>query len=377
MDEWHRLQDNVWLLGRMKGRKMKANPVQAIAGAFIALFFAASVVPAQVPQPPATGQTAPQFTPEQLDQMLAPIALYPDPLLAPILMAATYPLEVVQADRWVQDPQNAALAGTALTAALQQQPWEPSVKSLVPFPQILRMMDSNLTWTESLGEAFLANQPAVMDAVQRLRQRAQAAGQLRATPQEAVTTEGQAIVIEPANPEIVYIPVYDPTIAYAPWPYAAYPPYYFPGFFDSVIIGGFGWFGVSVVRPLWGWDHWDWAHRRIDVDRDRFALLNRNHPPVGGGAWEHDPSHRRAVPYGTPETRSRFAVNAPPPEAIRGVRGYPAAPAGQAAPPPAERPPPAVESYGRGAEVRQQSERGHSSRTSAPSVSSQGGRGRR
>ena len=154
----------------------------AVIAAFMSLYSSGAL-----PQPaPAPGASA--LTAEQLDQLVAPIALYPDPLIAQILMAATYPLEVVEADRWLRIPANAALKGDALTAALQQQPWDPSVKSLVPFPQLLRMMDSNLHWTEQLGDAFLAQQADVMDAVQRLRQRAQAAGSLASTPQQTVST---------------------------------------------------------------------------------------------------------------------------------------------------------------------------------------------
>jgi len=138
--------------------------------------------PMTAPVPPLAAPVAPQ----ELDAMLAPVALYPDPLIAQILMASTYPLEVVEADRWLQEPANAGLKGAQLMSALDQQPWDPSVKSLVPFPQILRMMDSNLDWTERLGNAFLADQAAVMDSVQRLRQRAEATGELMSSPQQTV-----------------------------------------------------------------------------------------------------------------------------------------------------------------------------------------------
>ena len=147
------------------------------------------------PQPVPAVDASP-LTAEQLDRLVAPIALYPDPLIAQILMAATYPLEVVEADRWLQIPGNAALKGDALIAALQQQHWDPSIKSLVSFPRFLHTMDANLDWTEQLGDAFLARQANVMDAVQRLRQRAQAAGSLASTPQQTVSTEDQEIAIE-------------------------------------------------------------------------------------------------------------------------------------------------------------------------------------
>jgi len=347
---------------------MKVKLIETIAAALLVGCFAASVAHAQVTAIPSPAQPAPQFTPAQLDQILAPIALYPDPLLAQILMAATYPLEVVQAEGWLQDPNNAALKGDQLTAALEQKPWDPSVKSIVPFPQILRMLDGNLDWTERLGEAFLANQSATMDSVQRLRQRAQAAGKLQSTPQETVATQGQFITIEPPSPQIVYIPVYDPAVVYGPWPYPAFWPYYFPGFFDGVIIGdlGFGWFGVSIIGPLWGWDHWDWGRHRIDIDRDRFTALNRNRAPVGGNIWHHDQSHRSGVPYRDPATRGRFPDGLASPEVQRGLRGYPSGGQSRAASP-------AFESYGRGEDVRAQAERGHSSRMSMPSFSSSGG----
>ena len=145
---------------------------------------AQGVLPA--PQGAAQTQTAPAYTQGQLDQMLAPIALYPDALVSQILMASTYPLEVVEAERWLEVPENASLTGDALSNALMQQPWDPSVKSLVPFPQVLQMMNQNLQWTEQLGDAFLAQQPAIMDSIQQLRQQAQAAGTLQSTLQQVV-----------------------------------------------------------------------------------------------------------------------------------------------------------------------------------------------
>jgi hypothetical protein len=256
-----------------------------------------------------TDQGASQFSAEQIDQMLALIALYPDPLLAQILMAATYPLEVVEADRWVHALSNSELNSDRMTAALEEQPWDPSVKSLVPFHQILRMMDLNLEWTERLGDAFLADQAGVMDSIQRLRGRAQAAGKLGSTPLERITAERQAIEIEPPSSERVYVPIYDPSDVYGAWPYPDPPPSYFPGFLNGAAFyeSGFAWVSVVIGAPLCGWNHWDWVHHRIDIDRDRFAVLNRNRQPIGGAAWEHDPSHRAGVPYSDWRVRERFA----------------------------------------------------------------------
>ena len=185
--------------------------------------------------------------------MLAPIALYPDDLLADVLAAATYPLDVVEAARWLQDPQNAALKGDQLFAALQQKSWDPSVKSLALFPRILRMLDANLEWTEQLGEVYLADPAALMDAVQRLRRRAQLAGRLVTTPQEIVRTEQEptgieeTVTIETPSPEVAYVPICDPSFAYGPWPYPDFPPF-FP-VFAGATIGGCGWI-TGPMRPL-------------------------------------------------------------------------------------------------------------------------------
>ena len=158
----------------------------------------------------ANAQGAPAISREQLDQLTAPIALYPDSLLSQVLMASTYPLEVVEANRWVRDLNNAKLTGDQLATTLQPMDWDPSVKSLVPFPQVLQMMDSRLDWTQKLGNAFLAQQADVMDSVQRLRAQARAAGNLQSNRQQVVRAEGPQIVIEPAAPQVVYVPYYNP-----------------------------------------------------------------------------------------------------------------------------------------------------------------------
>ena len=179
----------------------------------------------------ASAQDQRAFTQQELDQMLAPIALYPDPLLSQILMASTYPLEVVEASRWSRAHPN--LQGDQAVRAAEREDWDPSVKSLVAFPQIITMMDQKLEWTERLGDAFLAQQPEVMGTVQRLRQKAYAAGNLRSNDQLRVVPQGQIIVVEPANPRVVYVPYYDPMIVYGPWWWPAYRPVYWapwPGY---------------------------------------------------------------------------------------------------------------------------------------------------
>jgi hypothetical protein len=339
---------------------------------------------------PVPARSASPLTAEQIDQLVAPIALYPDPLVAQILMAATYPLEVVEADRWLQIPANAALKGDTLTAALQQRPWDPSIKSLVPFPQLLHMMDTNLQWTEQLGDAFLAQQADVMDAVQRLRKRAQAAGALASTPQQTVSTEDQEIMIEPASPDIVYVPTYNPWCVYGAWPDPNYPPFYFGSWAgecvpaDSIIT-----FDLGIYPPFgfWAWGYFNWHQHHIRIDHNRFQQFHTGHEP-SGEIWQHDPAHRHGVPYRDPVTAARFL--GPANAAQREPRGF--APAPEVMPPakpgvpsvgrkPAaigsaaagltvpQRPvPPAFESFGRGAQVRGEAARGFSSRMApAPS----------
>jgi hypothetical protein len=348
----------------------------------VALVGAHSLTAAQQPDSAAS---APPLSAEQLDQLIAPIALYPDPLIAQILMAATYPLEVVEADRWLRISANAALRADALTAALQRQPWDPSVKSIVLFREVLHMMDTNLDWTERLGDAFLAQQADVMDAVQRLRHRAQAAGALASTPQQTVSTDDQEIMIEPANPEIVYLPIYNPWCAYDGWPYPDYPPFYFGSWVGHCVpldsgIAFDG--GIYPSLGFWAWGHFDWRRHDIRVDRERFQQFHTGHE-APGGIWQHDPAHRRGVPYRDPRTATRFLD--PTGAAPRTSRGFapapaimrpaePVAPSIERAPaairPPAdlampERPtPPAFESFGPGAQVRGEAARGFSSRMS-------------
>src|ERR1700687_4379312 len=175
---------------------------------------------AQDPNQAAQEQQCAQQTPEELQQLVAPIALYPDSLVAQILAASAFPEQVVEADRWVQA--NPDLKGDALGQAVDQQPWDPSVKALTAFPSVLGNIDKNLSWTSSLGDAYYNQQQDVMDAVQVMRQRAQEAGNLKTTPQQTVTTQGSTVIIQPSDPTVVYVPAYDPWVVYGgpigPWP---------------------------------------------------------------------------------------------------------------------------------------------------------------
>jgi hypothetical protein len=227
---------------------------------------------------------AAQQTPEQLQQLVAPIALYPDALVAQILAAATYPDQIVEADRWLQ--QNTNLKGEQLGKEVDKQPWDPSVKALVEFPSVLANMDKNLSWTSSLGDAYVNQEKDVMNAVQEMRDRAEKAGNLKSTSQENVKKEGKTIVIEPADPEVVYVPEYDPWLVYGD-PVGIWPGWYsYPGLFleGPGIEFGFG-FGLGFFGGFgWGWHHWgyDWHHHDIRFDNHHYeshsrVFVNREH----------------------------------------------------------------------------------------------------
>jgi hypothetical protein len=276
------------------------------------------------------------FRPEELEQIAAPIALYADSFLAQVLMASTYPLEVVMAARFIQA--NPTLTGEPLNEALRTKEWDDSVKSIVMFPQVLNMMNDRLDWTQKLGDAFLGQRQELMDAIQRLRARAQAQGTLATTPQQTVTVEpgppAPTIWIESAVPEVVYVPVYDPWVVYGPWPYALYPPYYYypPGWLAGGVFFTFG-VGVFVGAGLWG--YCDWHHHVVHVhipryDRFRQAVggerrdgrLDRGRPGPPDGdriPWEHDPQHRRGVEYRDAGSQQRFGRTGVPNAAAREV----------------------------------------------------------
>jgi hypothetical protein len=304
---------------------------------------------------PATGQptgSSPAFTPEQLEQVAAPVALYPDPLLAQVLMASTYPLEIAQAARFVKDHKD--LKGDQLNAALKDQTWDDSVKSLVDFPEVLALMDGKLDWTQKLGDAFLAQQKDLLDAVQRLRQRAQAQGNLKSTKEQEVTVEPaaaaqqQVIVIEPANPEVIYVPSYNPTVVYGTWPYPASPPYYPypPGYAFGGALLSFG-LGMAVGGALWG--NCNWGHGNVDVHVEHYQNYSKNvnrsetanqrisqvqQGQAGNRSqWNHSPEHRQGVQYRDQGTQQRYN-RAADPAAVQSrdaYRGRAEAGAGEAA----------------------------------------------
>jgi Protein of unknown function (DUF3300) len=292
--------------------------IRIVAAVAIALLIASTgVAPAQTnPSAPgvapaqtnagvrASDQSQELLNSGQLDALVAPITLYPDPLIAEILMASTYPIEVVEAARWVAA--HNGLSGPQLQIEVSEQSWDKSVKSLTATPSVLQMMSDKLDWTQKLGDAVLAQQPDVMDAIQRLRQRAQANNKLASNKQQTVTTqeEGgeQVIDIVPAEPDLLYVPYYDPGVVYGAWPDADYPPYYFgaPDYIGGDLLAAGLAFGGGYALGSWvgGGYRWgggfDWKRHDINVNRP----LNINNANVRN--WTHDPVHRQGVRYNNP-----------------------------------------------------------------------------
>src|SRR5271154_4501452 len=327
----------------------------------------AAQAPAQPSQaPPYTQQTA-----DQLQQLVAPIALYPDSLVAQVLAASTFPAEIVEADRWVQA--NPDLKGDALAQAVDQQSWDPSVKALTAFPTVLGNMDKNISWTSSLGDAYYNQEQGVMDAIQVMRQKAQQAGNLKDTPQQTVQTQDSNIVIQPAQPDVVYVPAYDPWLVYG-YPVVAWPGWYpYPGIWwggPSLYWGGIG-FGIGFYGGYgWGWGHWGvgWGGRTVIYNNNRYysrsnTFYNRNNYYRGGGerGVANNVNRGPANVYNHPGGRDTPFHGNP-----QAARGYEPAGHGQAGEPSAARGQTGTRTsgfsgYDHGGEARSYSSRGSSS----------------
>src|SRR6184192_2342713 len=254
-------------------------------------------------------EQAPKIPNDQLDSLVAPIALYSDPLLAQTLAASTYPIEIIQLQQWMDRNKN--LQGKALADAVAKQPWDPSVQALVATPDVVQRMAGNIQWTTDLGNAFLAQQSDVMDAVQRLRGKAESKGTLKTSAQQTVQKkplEGgkQVVVIEPAQPNVVYVPSYDPQVVYGPPP-PAYPyyPYTYPGYYPGM---GLAWGAAGFALGAWAggaWGNCNWGNGDININnnnnfnRNNINNINRgnvNRGQAGGGKWQHNPQHRGNAP---------------------------------------------------------------------------------
>jgi hypothetical protein len=275
-------------------------------------------------EPVPSEAEAPKIPPDQLDSLVAPIALYPDPLLAQTLVAATYPLEIVQLQQWLA--KNPDLKDKALADAVAKQPWDSSIQSMAPFPDVVKRLGDDIQWTTELGNAFLAQQSDVMDAVQRMRKKAQDNGALESNEQQVVETqtveEKTVIVIESANPEVIYVPSYSPTVVYGA-PLYPYPPIYYPPYPPG---GMFVSFSVGVV---WGAAIWGgsccgcgWGGNDVDINvNNNFNRVNHYEggdrggrgqagSGAGGGKWQHNPEHRGGTPYSNKATANKYGGSA-------------------------------------------------------------------
>ncbi|MEI9938580.1 MAG: DUF3300 domain-containing protein [Pseudomonadota bacterium] len=300
-----------------------------LALAWVCLAVPAYVL-AQVPSPAAPPPAAPppaapppadaavKLPPEQLDSLVAPIALYPDPVLAQALAASTYPLEIIQLEQW--QTKNPNLKDKALADAVAGQPWDPSIQSLAAIPELTKRLADDIQWTTDLGNAFLAQQSDVMDAVQRMRKKAQAKGALASNEQQKVETKivetKEVIVVVPANPEVVYVPVYSPTVVYGP-PVYAYPPVYYPPYTPGAAFVTFG-VGVMVGAAIWGgtccgcgWGH---GHGNVTINNfnnfNRNTNINHNGNVNRNGNWQHNAEHRGGAPYSDRATANKYGGSA-------------------------------------------------------------------
>ena len=269
----------------------------------------------------STGSSSSTFSREQLDQMMAPIALYPDSLLSQVLMASTYPGDVADAVKWSKAHPDAK--GETAVKQVANQPWDPSVQSLVAFPQLLAVLGQDPSWVQKMGDAFLADPNSVMDSVQRLRRQADAAGNLKSNKEQTVKKESapppgttttvvqqpaqQTIVIEPTDPEVVYVPSYNPSVVYGSWAYPSYPPYYYPPpayYYPGAALFSFG-VGVAVGGALWG--NCNWWGGDVDIDVNRYNNINSNRQiSRTDNKWQHNAANRDGVPYRDNASREKF-----------------------------------------------------------------------
>lgn len=291
---------------------------------FIAAFCGILLVPvdSEIYARPATQkaaeqeQAAPKIPNDQLDSLVAPIALYPDPLLAQVLAASTYPLEIIQLQQWLAEHKD--LKDQALQDAVQKQNWDPSVQALAALPDALKQLADNIKWTTDLGNAFLAQQSDVMDAVQRMRKKAKDAGNLKSNQQQKVETETvenkQVIVVQQADPQVVYVPSYNPTVVYGPPPPYPYPPITYPppGYYAAGMAISFG-VGVALGAAFhggWGWDcGWHGGNNNVTINNNNNYVRNsnmNNTNRTGNNTWQHNPQHRGSVPYSNQTLANKY-----------------------------------------------------------------------
>jgi len=298
------------------------------------LLCTALLVPGELPlmaqnqSPAPAAETAKPIPAEQLDSLVAPIALYPDPLLAQVLVASTYPLELVQLQQWMAKHKD--LKDKALADAVQKEKWDASIQAMAALPDVVKQLADNVKWTAELGDAFLAQQSGVMDAVQRMRAKAQSAGHLKSNEQMKVETKvvesKTVVVIEQANPQVVYVPSYDPVVVWGAAPVYAYPPVYYPpaGYYAAGVALSFG-VGLAMGAAWgggWGYNSGWGGNNNININNNNNFVKNSNRTgDIGSGnrgggnrggnsTWQHNPSHRGGAPYGDRSTANKFGGTA-------------------------------------------------------------------
>jgi len=332
-----------------------------VALALIALLTATALhaqgAPPAAPAAETKSAPAPQqklYKNEELDQMMAPVALYPDSLLSQLLMASTYPSDVAQAAKWSAAHKDAK--GDAAVKQVENETWDPSVKSLVAFPQVLDQLSKQPDWVQKTGDAFLAQPEDVMASIQRLRQQAQKAGTLKSNEQQKVvtktvpveapaattttqpatttTTNTTVIEIQPSNPETVYVPAYNPTTAYGSWAYPSYPPpywppspYYYPGYYPGAAFATGIMFGIGVAAIGSCWGGFGWGHGDVDINVNKYNNINRNNQINNSGnrggnqKWSHNAQNRRGTPYADSRSRSQYGQGVGGSQNRSGYRG--------------------------------------------------------
>jgi hypothetical protein len=276
----------------------------------------------------AFAQDAQPFSKEQIDQLVAPVALYPDSLLSQVLMAATYPADVADAAKWSKA--NAKMKGDDAVKAVDSQKWDPSVKALVAFPQVLQMMGEKPDWVQKLGDAFLASSQDVLDSAQRLRAQAQKAGNLKTNEQQKIVVDNsqstQVIKIEPVNPQVVYVPTYNPTVVYGAWPYPSYPPVYIPpppAYYPGAALASGIAFGIGVGITAALWSDCDWHHGDVDINVNKYNNINvHNKINANQTKFQHNGANRRGVPYRDQRSRQQYGKNVPGASQREQFRGH-------------------------------------------------------
>jgi hypothetical protein len=286
--------------------------MKAIICALLFVLVNAPLFARQAQQPAEEGAKIP---PDQLDSLVAPIALYPDPLLSQVLVASTYPLEIIELQQWLE--KNQGLKDQALVDAVSKQPWDPSIQAMAALPQVAKRLADDIQWTTDLGNAFLAQQSDVMDAIQRMRVRAKDAGALMSNEQQTVQTEQigdkNVVVIEQAQPNVVYVPQYNPTAVFGA-PVYPYPSIYYPAYTGAAVAASAISFGVGVAMGAawgggWGWGA-GWGHNDIDMNFNNSFNRNTNINNRTGNTWRHNSAHRGGAPYSNRATANRFGSNA-------------------------------------------------------------------